>query len=281
MRPHSGLASLALAIVAAGCGTGSSPETPIAPSPPAFTVTVRSGVDGFPPIAGAEVRAGGARVTTNASGQALVPLAALGLDDIYTVTAQGFVGRESRLGLGTTATLWPLLDGTTTDWVFSYSYTTNGGVEYLKRPAEDIRIEIPSTLQRGLPAWTEAARQLSQASTSGDPSAPTVRLVGGEPGARLMVAAGTPCPREPCLSVAPARLEATDYALEVLAGLMGFDLAGSRRARGLPSNPFVLTATERLAVRMRFLRVPGTIWDVASREVDWQIVGADGEVRYR
>lgn len=272
-----------LAIGAGACGPTTPGRTVTAPTPlpPAgFVVSVRSGLDGFPPVSGATVEAGSARVVTNEAGRVTVPLASLGSNDIYTVSAPGHVGFVSRLGLGTTVTLWPLIEGTTPSWIFDFSYTTNYAVEFLSRPTDDVRIQIPPALDRALSTWTAASRLISAATTSGDPTAPTVRIVGAEPGAWLMTDAAGPCPRPPCLPVVAARVEATDYALEVLAGLTGFDLAGSRR-RQPPPNPFALSNVERLALRMRFLRVPGTIWDAGSRESDWQIVDADGVVRYR
>lgn len=274
---------LVVGLLAIGC-TDSSPAAPTAPSPaapPAFGVTIRSGVEGLPPLAGATVQAGAARLTTDQNGQVAVPLSALSLDDLYTVTAPGHVGYVSRLGLGTTATLWPLVDGTTTDWVFLYSYATDYAVEFLKRPVSDVRVEIPPSLQRARTAWTTAAGLVSDAIASGAANAPAVRIVDGAPDALLMVTAGSPCPRSACLPVTPARIEATDYALEVLAALTGFDLAGSRRRLGLAANTFVLTPVERTALRMRFLRVPGTIWDGNNRESDWQIVDETGNVRNR
>lgn len=269
---------VAFGLLAFGCTDSPSPVAPTASaaSAPAFVLTVRSGVEGLPALPGATVRVGSTTFTTDRNGQVSVPVPARGADEIYTVTAPGHVGYESRFGLGLQADLWPLVDGTTRDWVFAFSYTTNYAVEYLKRPVDDIHIEVPPALRRAITPWTAAARVISEATF---PFA--VRIVDSAPDGLLMVESGTPCPRRSCLAVTPSRLDAPDYALEQIARLTGFDLAGSRRRLGPPADTPALMTAERVALRMRFRRVPGTIWNGENNESDWEIVDDTGKVRSR
>lgn len=273
------------ALAGAACGTAPTAPTPSAgapaalPSGPTLTVTVRSGAEGFPPIAGATVRTSDASQRTDAAGRAAF-VTAVAADVQFEVSAPGFVPWVSRADLGTTATLWPLLDGTTPAWVFQTSYVSNNFAEYLARPTEDVRIDMQGEFNAFSATWSRAAEAVTSAIVSGNPAAPRVLAVRDEPGALRMTYNDGPCPRAPCLAVLRTRVTDPTYALEMVSSLVGFELGRGRQVLpALSSAGTGLASAEWLALRMRFFRAPGTLW-VADAERDDEVIDG-GVVRRR
>jgi hypothetical protein len=270
------LVSLAAAMIAvAACSDSPTAPTP-ASSPGAAVdavVTVRSGADGFPPLAGAEVRAGSIVRTTDAAGRAVLgpidpaaPMPKVG----FEVRAAGHVSFVSRLDLRTTITLWPIPEGGTA-WIYHTSYISNGAAEFLVLPMEDVRFDLQGELAAHAAVWGEAGRIVTEAARSGNPAAPGARLAVGDPDATRFIIRGTPCPVARCQSVSSGRVHDPEHALEMIAPLVGFDLGRGRALTpALEAAGGQLHPVEREALRMRFLRLPGAIWGLdVEHEHEW------------
>lgn len=295
-------ALLVVALGVSGCD-GTTLSTPVAPSPPitapppapppvviSGTFQVRSGNEGLPALPGATVRVAGRDMQTDSAGRVVVDAITAG--DEFTVEAPrhyAFAGVLSAANPARVVTLRPIEDGVF-DW-FWVTLTSYYGPDYddaLWRPIADVNLSLEGELQEApsRATWEQAVALIADASVSGDPAAPRVRLV-AEGGVPVRVVPGADCSAQRwlvqnyVLAPPPAiTFRSADQArdpqlvLAVVAELVGYHLEIGRRMFAAGS-ALSLSAAERMGLRMRMLREPGTRFDrVTEREAPAPLFGA-------
>jgi hypothetical protein len=249
---------------------------PPPPPPPAITrvtFSVRSGVEGLPPLAGVTIHLGDVTRVTDAQGTAsFEPLPS---NPFYQVSAANHLKLHGVVrSAAEQVTLWPVEAGVTARWIALSSYY---GIDYnsgLWRPTRDITLDLQGDMaaEPYRSVWESAVRQVASAVESAGAGGPTIRL-GSGPGAvpvRLSPSptcnllrwnhstfALLPPPAIPLSSEEGARDPVA--TLDRVAALFGFlRRMGSEEIR--PRVEGVLSVPERTALRMRVLRAPGTVF---------------------
>ncbi len=303
------LTALALAPIACGGDSGptapsqtvlsaAAPPSPAPPPPPSpalptsVAFTVRSGAEGLPVVPGASIHTAGATPrTTDAQGSASIDNVAM--PAVYTIDAPGFLSyRGSVSSAREVVTLWPWQPGMTDWWIFTTSYYGPDYNSVLWRPDRDVRLELQGVLELEpyRSVWENAVREVANAIDSAGSGGPTVRLTSGSgsvpvrlnerPTCEIVRWALTPpfLTPPPFVSISTERgARDPDTVLDMVAGLIGFGLAASRR-EGPPHSGGTLSSIERTAIRMRMLRRPGTTlagWSLEDATAN-VVEGVDG-----
>lgn len=252
------------------------PSGPGGGAPASRTFLVRSGNEGLPALAGATIRVGGRLAATDAWGVATVDEMADG--DRYLVEAPGHIayGAVPRSATEVDVVLWPLSDGVDSSWIQLTSYYGPDYDQTLWRPTTDVVLSLEGALRQApyRAVWDRAVAEVQHAIHGSGLSAPTIRIGLDEPGAVPVVLQEAPgCvpvvwtvtdfalrpPPRVALS-AGTRAAAPETALDVVAGLAGFNLGLGRR-RAPVGSVGTLSPAERTALRMRVLRPPGALFE--------------------
>jgi hypothetical protein len=225
----------------------------------------------------------GSTVATDGAGEARVADPGGAPWRTYLVEAEGYLSYRGLYSRGTAVTLWPVSEPANAAFVARTSYA---GADYdlsLWRPTSDIRLGLVDALAAAeiVSLWQRVAADVTAAATSGDPQAPTLTVVPGDHGGSVPVrlAAPTqaanyfcvarpaypgyamPTPHEVRVSLAQAR--DPDAVRVGLARLMG--LNPDQR----PGSDGGLLPSERLSLRMRFLRRPATFFVEEIEDEDY------------
>jgi len=292
--------AVVLAILGAiGCGSdGNRPSVPLAsvgPTPvevpPAITrvtFTVRSGVEGLPPLAGATIRIGDVTRVTDSQGTAsFEPLPST---DIYQLSAADHLQLRGVVrSAAEQVTLWPVEAGVTARWISMTSYY---GIDYnsgLWRPTRDITLDLQGDMaaEPYRSVWESAVRQVASAVESAGAGGPTIRLGSGPGAVPVRLSPSSTCnqtrwnhspfallPPPTMLLSSEERARDPVTTLDFVAGLFGF-YRGIGREELRQGADGVLSPPERTALRMRVMRVPGTVF--VGVDVEDTIAGVPAE----